>query len=86
MVVAPDIITISGPLKPLGLAASGDPEQLSPAVPLCCSGVVPHAPPERALRTLGNFGTLLIRAALMVLQFQIAERISILKKMVSPAG
>ena len=33
VVVAPDVITISGPTKALELAVSGDPEQLAPAVP-----------------------------------------------------
>ena len=33
VVVAPDLITISGPVKALELAASGDPEQVTPAVP-----------------------------------------------------
>ena len=33
VVVAPGLITISGPVKALELAASGDPEQVTPAVP-----------------------------------------------------
>lgn len=33
VVVAPDLITISGPLKPLEIAASGGPDQQAPAVP-----------------------------------------------------
>lgn len=33
VVVAPDVITISGPTKALELAASGDPDQIAPAVP-----------------------------------------------------
>ena len=33
VVVAPDLVTITGPVKALELAASGDPEQAAPAVP-----------------------------------------------------
>lgn len=33
VVVAPKLITISGPIKALGRAAGGDPEQITPAVP-----------------------------------------------------
>lgn len=32
LVVAPDLIPITGPVKPLKIAASGDPEQVAPAV------------------------------------------------------
>ena len=33
VVVAPDVITITGPMKPLELAVSSEPEQIAPAVP-----------------------------------------------------
>ena len=33
VVVAPDVITIMGPIKSLEIAANGDPEQIAPAVP-----------------------------------------------------
>ena len=33
VVVAPDVITIMGPMKSLEIAANGDPEQIAPAVP-----------------------------------------------------
>lgn len=33
VVVAPGTITITGPVKPLALAANDDPDQLAPAVP-----------------------------------------------------
>ncbi|PZO81016.1 MAG: hypothetical protein DI632_00085 [Sphingomonas hengshuiensis] len=33
VVVAPNLITITGPIKPLELAVGGDPEQITPAVP-----------------------------------------------------
>ena len=33
VVVAPDLITITGPIKPLAIAANGDPDQRAPMVP-----------------------------------------------------
>lgn len=38
VVVAPNLITITGPIKPLELAVGGDPEQIAPAVPSSARG------------------------------------------------
>lgn len=45
VVVAPKLITISGPIKALERAAGGEPGQITPAVPSSAREWVPHAKP-----------------------------------------
>jgi hypothetical protein len=54
-VVAPKLITITGPIKSLGKASCDDPEQIAPEVPYSALGVVPHRGQIWALKSLENF-------------------------------
>lgn len=55
VIVAPKLITITGPVKSLETASCRDPKQIAPVVPSSARNVVPHRGQRWALRSLGNF-------------------------------